>query len=112
MTLVKLNTRKLRNTSHAESLVQEMDNALAQSSEDNKTLCWTSFQKVVYDTAKSYLGKHEKKHQDWFDTNEQCLRDLMAKRDQTHRSTRSAVEAYKDACIILQRYTRAQKFEW
>ena len=36
---VKLNTGKLRNTSHAESLVQEMDNALAKSSEDNDTPC-------------------------------------------------------------------------
>ena len=101
---VKLNTRKLRNTSHAESLVQEMDNALAQSSVDNETPCWTSFQQVVYDTAKAYLGKHEKKHKDWFDPNDQMIRDLMAKRDQTHqrvlqiRSTRSAVQAYKDAC--------------
>ena len=61
---VKLNTGKLRNTGHAESLVQEMDNALAQSSEDNETPCWTSFQQVVYDTTKASLGKHEKKHQD------------------------------------------------
>ena len=53
-----------------------MDNALAHSSEDNKTPCWTSFQQVVYDTAKSSLGKHDKKHQDWLD---QMLRDLMAK---------------------------------
>ena len=37
---------KLRNTSHAESLVHEMDNALAQSSEDNDTPCWNSFQQV------------------------------------------------------------------
>ena len=49
---VNLNTSKLRNTSHAESLVYEIDNALAQSSEDNETPCWTSFQQVVYDTAK------------------------------------------------------------
>ena len=77
---VKLNTSKLRNTSHAESLVQEMDNALAQSLKYNKTPCWTSFQQVVYDTAKASLGKHEKKHQDWFDPNDQILRDLMAKR--------------------------------
>ena len=34
---VQLNTSKLRNTSHAESLVQEIDNALAPSWEDNKT---------------------------------------------------------------------------
>ena len=38
-----------------------MDNALAQSSEDNDIPCWTSFQQVVYDTAKASLGKHEKK---------------------------------------------------
>ena len=56
-----------------------MDNALAQSSEDNETPCWSSFQQVVYDTAKASLGKHEKKHQDWFDPNDQILRDLMAK---------------------------------
>ena len=98
--------------------MQEMDNALAQSSEDNDTPCWTSFQQVVYDTAKASLGKHEKKHQDWFDPNDQILRDLMAKRDQAHqrvlqiRSTRSAVQAYKDACRILQKYTRARKSEW
>ena len=34
----------------------------------------------MYDTAKAYLGKHEKKHQDWFDPNDHILLDLMAKR--------------------------------
>ena len=92
---VKLNTSKLRNTSHVESLVQKMDNALAQPWEDNKTTCCTSFQQVVYDSAKSSRGKHDKKHQDWFDPNDQMLRDLMAKRNNAHqrvshiRSTRS-----------------------
>ena len=111
---VKLNTSKLRNT----ILVQEMDIALAQSSEDNKTPCWTSFQLVVYDTAKATLGKRDKKHKDWFDPNDQMLCDLMAKRDQDHqrvlqiRSTRSAVKACKDACRILQKYRRARKSEW
>ena len=42
----------------------------------------------------------------------------MAKRDQSHqrvlqiRSTRSAVQAYKNACRILQKYTRARNSEW
>ena len=98
--------------------MQEMDNALAQSSKYNKTTCWTSFQQVVYDTAKASLGKHDKKHQDWFDPNDQMPRDLMSKRNQAHqrvlqiRSTRSAVEAYKDACSILQKYTQARTSEW
>ena len=103
---VKQNTSKLRNTSHAERLVQEIDNALAQSSEDNETPCWTSFQQVVYDTAKASLGKHEKKHQDWFDPNDQILRELQI------RSTRSAAQANKDPCRMLQKYTRARKSEW
>ena len=62
--------------------MQEIDNALAQSSEDDKTPCCTSFQPVVYDTAKASLGKHDKQHQDWFDSNDQMLRDLIVKRDQ------------------------------
>ena len=88
------------------------------SSENNKNPCWTSFQQIVYDTAKATLGKHEKKHQDWFNPYDLILLDLMAKRDQARqrvwqiRNTRSAVKAYKDACRILQRYTRARKSEW
>ena len=72
----------------------------------------------MYDTAKASLGKHEKKHKDRVEPNDQILRDLMAKRDQAHqrvlqiRSTRSAVGVYKDACRILHRYTRARKSEW
>ena len=114
---VKLNTSKLRNTSHAESLWQETDNGLAQSGADNKTSCWTSFQQCVVDTAKAYLDKHDKKHQNRFDPNDQMLRDLMAKWDQAHqrvlqiRSTRSAVKAYKDTCRILQKYTQRRKSE-
>ena len=108
---VNLNTSKLRNARRTESLVQEMDNALTQSWEDNKTHCWNSFQQVVYDTAKSYLGKHDKKHQDWFDPHDQMLRDLLAKRGQAHqrvmqiRNTISAFEANKNAYRILQKYT-------
>ena len=85
---------------------------------DNKTSYWNSFQQVVYDTAKASLGKHDKKHQDWFDPNDHIIRDLMVQRDQAHQivlqisSTRSAVEAYKDACRILRKYTRARKSEW
>ena len=72
----------------------------------------------MYNTAKASLCKHEKKLQYWVDPNDQILRDLMAKIDQAHqrvlqiRSTRSAVKAYKDACRILEKYTRARKYEW
>ena len=63
----KLKTAKLSTTSHRESFEQEMDSALAQweekenSTPDEK---WAALQQVVYNTAKTYLGKPDRKHQD------------------------------------------------
>ena len=117
----KLNTAKLRTTSHRESFEQEMDSALAQWDEkENSTPDeeWEALQQVVYNTAKTYLGKPDRKHQDWFDPNDQELQTLMSRRDQAHqrvlqtRSTRSTTAAYKDACRLLQKHTRALKSDW
>ena len=109
---------KLSTISHRESFEQEMDSALAQwEEEENSTPDdeWTALQQVVYNTAKTYLGKPDRKHQDWFDPNDQELHTLMSRRDQAHqrvlqtRSTRSTTAAYKDACRLLQKHTRALK---
>ena len=98
-----------------------MDSALAQweekenSTPDEK---WAALQQVVYNTAKTYLSKPDRKHQDWFDPNDQELQTLMSRRDQAHqrvlqtRSTRSTTAGYKDACRLLQKHTRALKSDW
>ncbi|KAK2163406.1 hypothetical protein NP493_1464g00018 [Ridgeia piscesae] len=70
----KLNTTKLSTISHRESFEQEMDSALAQWEEkENSTPDeeWATLQQVVYNTAETYLGKPDRKHQDWFDPNDQ-----------------------------------------
>ena len=78
----------------------------------------TALQPVVYNTAKTYLGKPDRKHQDWFDPNDQELQSLINRRDQAHqrvlqtRSTRSSTAPYKDACKLLQKCTRALKSDW
>ena len=62
----KLNTAKLSTISHRESFEQEMDNALApwedkeSSTPDDK---WAALQQVVYNTAKTYIGKPDRNHQ-------------------------------------------------
>ncbi|KAK2167523.1 hypothetical protein NP493_1271g00009 [Ridgeia piscesae] len=77
-----------------------------------------ALQQVVYNTAKPYLGKPERKHQDWFDPNDQELQTLMSRRNQAHqrvlhtRSTRSTTAANNDACRQLQKRTRALKSDW
>ena len=103
----KLNTTKPSTISHRESFEQEIDSALAQWEEkENSTTDeeWEALQQVVYNTAKIYIGKPDRKHQDWFDPNDQELHTLICRRDQAHqrelqtRSTRSTTAAYKDAC--------------
>ena len=79
---------------------------------------WAALQQVVYHTAKTYLGKPVRKHQDWFDPNDQELQTLMSRKDQAHqsvlqtRSTRSTTAAYKYASRVLQKRTRALKSDW
>ena len=72
----KLNTAKLSTNSHRESFEQEMDSALAQWEEkENLTPDeeWATLQQVVYNTAKTYIGKPDRKNQYWFDLNDQEL---------------------------------------
>ena len=98
----KLNTAKLRTTSHRDSFEQEMDSTLAQWEEKENLIPgeeWAAQQQVAYNTAKSYIGKPDRKHQDWFDPNDQELQTLMSSRDQTHQR----------ACRLLQNPTRALK---
>ena len=65
-----------------------------------------------------YVHAYAKKNQDWFDPNDQELHILMSRRDQAHqrvlqtRSSRSTTAAYKDACRLLKKHTRALKSDW
>ena len=62
--LTKLNTAKLSTISHRESFEQEMDSALAQWEEkENSTPDeeWAALQQVVHNTAKTYLGRPDRK---------------------------------------------------
>ena len=61
-----------------------MDSALAQWEEKESSTPneeWAALQHVVYNTAKTYLGKPDRKHQDWFDPNDQELQTLMSRRE-------------------------------
>jgi hypothetical protein len=118
---IKLNTAKLRLAKERERLKEEMDSKTADLDYGNCPTpeeSWDTLQQVVYSTAKTCLGKPDRKHQDWFDPSDQKLRDLLEKRDKAHqkviqtRSTRSTVAAYTDACRQLQKHTRALKTNW
>ena len=98
-----------------------MESALAQWEEKESSTPdeeWAALQQVVYNTGKTYIGKPDRKHQDWFDHNDQELQTLMSKSHQAYqivlktRSTRSTISACKDACRLLQKRTRELKSDW
>ena len=95
-----------------------MASALAQWKEKESSTPneeWAVLQQVVYNTAKTYIGKPDRKHHDCFDPDDNELQTLMSRRGQVRqrvlqtRSTRSTTAAYKDACRLLQKRTRALK---
>ena len=117
----RLNTDQLRVNRHRINLEQEMDNAMTDwrvQEGMGVNQVWASLSQVVYKTANNVLGKLERKHQDWFDTEDSELKMLMQKRDEAHqrvlqtRRTRSTVAAYKEVCRCLQRHTRRLKTTW
>lgn len=117
----KLNIAKLKAIDQREGLARDMNDALdkldvvERSTVDQE---WAALQQVVYNTTKTSLGKPSRRHQDWFDPDDQTLIQLLNKRDQAHqkvlqtRSTRSTVASYQDACRQLQQHTRSLKTAW
>ena len=81
---IKLNTATISTTSHRESFEQVMDSALVQWEENENSAPdkeWAALQQVVYNTAKTYLGNPDSKHQDWFNPNDQELHTFMSRRE-------------------------------
>ena len=65
-----------------------MNSALAHWEEkENSALDeeMVALQQVVCKTAKTYLGKPDRKHQDWLDPNDQKLQTLMSIKKQAHQ---------------------------
>ena len=51
---------------------------------DDLEAAWSSFRDAVYNTTESVLGHPRKKHQDWFDENNQEILGLLAEKRAAH----------------------------
>ena len=51
---------------------------------DDLEAAWSSFRDAVYNTAESVLGHPRKKHQEWFDENNQEILGLLAEKRVAH----------------------------
>ena len=84
----KLNTSRLHSNPQRVRLEQDMGKALTNwKVQDGMTVdqTWTSLSEVVYKTANNALGKPERKHQDWFHSEDS---ELLLLRDKDKMDTR------------------------
>ena len=81
MKSINLNTSKLRNTSHGESRVQEMDNALPNHGKEIRPLAGLISHMLCTIPLKHLSANYIL--QDWFDLNDKKLRELVAKGTKT-----------------------------
>ena len=80
--------------------------------------CWSKFSRAVYDCASSVVGLPERKHQDWFDDNNDEIRGLLKLRNRlvqalcSDPNSQSKAEKLRDCKSKLQRKLRVMKNSW
>ena len=68
----------------------------------------TVFQNVVYSSAATIIGHPSRKHQDWFDENDEEIKSLLEENRRLHKthqyetSSVSKKAAYSDNCKTVQ----------
>ena len=91
--------------------------AMNLSSEDPEEN-WTVFQKVVHSSAATTIEHPSRKHQDWFDENDEEIKLLLEKKHCLHKAhqddTRSVLKkaAYNNICKTVQNRLRDMQDFW
>ena len=82
----KLDVNKLNSPQVQQDLSDTLTKNLQQISQDisDPDAAWTAFRDAVYSTAEDVLGYPQRKHQDWFDENNQEILDLLARKRTAH----------------------------
>ena len=87
-TLIKrLNVSQPRDTTVSEDLTRELDCKLAELHLGQATIDedWAVLRDKIHDTAFQLLGPHMRKNQDWFDENDEEIKEMLAEKNRLHR---------------------------
>jgi len=84
----KLNISKLQNPISSDSLKWELDAKLNDLHIGTATVDedWASLRDIIYSTTSENLGHTTRKNQDWFDDNDEVIRDLLHTKYQLYRA--------------------------
>ena len=79
---------------------------------------WTVFQNVVHSSAATTIGHPSRKHQDWFDENDEEIKLLLEEKHCLHKahqddtSSVSKKVAYNNICKTVQNRLRDMQDSW
>ena len=110
----RLDVSKLNNDSMRQAFINDISNQLGAmnlKSEDPE-VNWTVFQKAVHSSAATTIGHPCRKHQDWFDENDEEIKLLIKEKHCLHKahqdgtSSVSKKAAYENICKRVQNRLR------
>ena len=116
----RLDVSKLNKDSMRQDFLTDICNqldAMNLSSEDPEEN-WTVFHKKVLSSAASTLGHPSRKHQDWFDENDDEIQRLLEEKHRLHKahqddtSSVSKKAAYSNICKTVQTKLRDMQDSW
>ena len=116
----RLDVSKLNKDSMRQDFLTDICNqldAMNLSSEDPEEN-WTVFHKTVFSSAASTLGHPSRKHQDWFDANDDEIQRLLEEKHRllkAHQDDTSSVSkkaAYSNICKTVQTKLRDMQDSW
>ena len=116
----RLDVSKVNHDSMIQAFINDISNQLGAmnlSSEDPEEN-WTVFQKVVHSSAATTIGNPSRKHQDWFDENDEEIKLLLEEKHCLHKAHQddtsfvSKKTAYNNICQTVQNRPRDMQDSW
>ena len=116
----RLNISKLERHSVQQNLSEDLDSKLCQLNFGTSGVeeDWATFRDVIYSTAFSHLGQKMRKHQDWFDENDDEIRKLLDEKNernmahQQDKASASKKAALNSCKSMVQAKLREMQDSW
>jgi len=114
----KYNVGKLQDPKTAQKLEQKLLQTLPVQTDPDPGQHWEQFKSAVKEVCDEVLGHKKKKHQDWFDENNEELQQLTDKKRQTYQQLQNNPNSpnlqanYKELKKKVQNRVREVKNQW
>ena len=110
----RLDESKLKQDSERQASINDICSRLdaMELSSDDPEENWTVFRDTVHSSAMDSLGPVSRKHQDWFDENDEDIQRLLEEKHQKHKAYLSDTSSVSNICKTVQTRLRDVQDSW